>query len=134
MILRGLLSISILMFFYSKGASQCFFPHPEDDTADIEVQRLAGDDLSTVFAIWVGNKVRPHYHAHHSETVVVLEGEALMRLGDKYFPIKSGASIFIPKGTIHSVEVTSEQKLKVISVQAPRFEGKDRIFIDQNKD
>lgn len=112
--------------------SQCFYPDLEnpEDLENIKVEKLNGDSLCTVFAIWVKKSVRPHYHAHHSETVVVLEGSGRMTLGDESFELKAGNTLFIPKGTSHSVEVSSETPLKVISVQAPLFEGLDRIFVD----
>jgi mannose-6-phosphate isomerase-like protein (cupin superfamily) len=46
----------------------------------------------------------------------------------KYF-IKKGDVIFVPKGTGHSVVKKGKKALKVISVQAPFFDGKDRIFL-----
>lgn len=67
---------------------------------------------------------------NHSEHVIVQEGEALMKLGDKEFNIKEGDVIFIPKGTTHSVLVKGKKPLKVISVQAPLFKGDDRVMME----
>jgi mannose-6-phosphate isomerase-like protein (cupin superfamily) len=61
---------------------------------------------------------------------VVLEGSGQMTLGTKGFGIKKGDVIFIPKNTVHSVISMGDQPLKVISIQAPKFDGKDRVFID----
>ena len=36
--------------------------------------------------------------------------------------------ITIPKNTWHYAKTTSKEPLKVISIQAPNFDGKDRIF------
>ena len=80
--------------------------------------------------IWVKKSVRPHYHAEHTETVSVLKGKGIMQLGDSSFKIKKGTVVVIPKGTIHSVRVTSRKPLLVLSVQAPEFKGKDRIFVN----
>ena len=67
----------------------------------------------------------------HSEHVVVLSGKATMKLGDKTFPIKKGDVVFIPKNTVHSVIATSKNEpLKVLSVQAPYFDGADRVFVE----
>jgi mannose-6-phosphate isomerase-like protein (cupin superfamily) len=62
---------------------------------------------------------------------LVIEGEGQMSLADKSFKIKKGDLVFIPKNTIHSVKTTSKQPLKVVSIQAPLFDGKDRISIEE---
>lgn len=83
-------------------------------------------DVSS-FIIFVKKEVKPHKHITHAEHVIVLAGEAEMTLGDKTFKIKKGDMIFIPKNTAHSVKTTSKVPLKVISIQAPFFDGKDRV-------
>jgi mannose-6-phosphate isomerase-like protein (cupin superfamily) len=54
-----------------------------------------------------------------------------MRLGDKTVKIKNGDIIFVPKGTVHAVKVTSKRPLKVLSVQAPHSDGTDRVFVNE---
>ena len=81
--------------------------------------------------IWVKEGVKAHYHAVHSENIVVLEGEAMMSLGDDLFMIKKGDFVNIPKGTVHSVtQILSDEPLKVLSIQSPYFDGTDRIFVE----
>lgn len=89
---------------------------------------LFGDSLCSSFCIIIRKEVKLHKHLHHSEHILVQEGEALMTLGDKQFRIKKGDVVFIPENTYHSVNVTSEIPLKVISIQAPFFDGKDRVY------
>ena len=88
---------------------------------------LFNDSLASSFCIIIKKEVKPHKHQFHSEHVFVLEGEGLMKLGEKILQLKKGDFIFIPKNTIHSVKTTSNVPLKVISIQAPFFDGKDRI-------
>jgi mannose-6-phosphate isomerase-like protein (cupin superfamily) len=94
----------------------------------VEVYPLAGDSLVSSFLIYVNEQVKPHYHELHSEHVMVLEGQGIMVLGDSVFTVNAGDFLFIPKGTVHSVSKTSEVPLKVISIQAPNFDGKDRVL------
>ncbi|MCE3225922.1 MAG: hypothetical protein K0S32_473 [Bacteroidetes bacterium] len=94
---------------------------------------LFGDSLASSFCITIKKEVKAHKHVTHSEHVIVLEGEGNMKMGDKTFTIKKGDVVFIPKNTIHSVKTTSKAPLKVISVQAPLFDGKDRIMIEEKK-
>lgn len=95
----------------------------------IHVEKLASDSLATSFLIWVKNEVRAHFHARHTEYVMVLEGSGEMSLGLETFTIAPGDIIYIPMNTAHSVLVTSEMPLKVLSIQTPEFRGKDRIFV-----
>lgn len=100
-------------------------------TENIYNKALFSDSLTSSFCIIIKNEVKPHKHQYHSEHVVVMEGEGQMNLGDKNFKIKKGDVVFIPKNTIHSVRTTSKIPLKVISIQAPLFDGKDRIIIEE---
>jgi mannose-6-phosphate isomerase-like protein (cupin superfamily) len=89
---------------------------------------LYSDSLASSFVIFIPIEVKEHKHVDHSEQVVVLEGFAEMTLGDKKFYIKKGDFIFIPQNTWHSVVVKTSVPLKVLSIQSPRFDGKDRVF------
>jgi mannose-6-phosphate isomerase-like protein (cupin superfamily) len=91
---------------------------------------LFSDSLASSFVILIKKEVKAHKHLQHTEHVVVLEGAGQMRLGDKNFEIKKGDVIFIPKNTVHAVRSTGQQPLKVLSVQSPNFDGKDRIFTE----
>ena len=96
----------------------------------LKVEKIGGDSLTTSFVITIKQGVKKHLHKEHSETIHVLEGEAEMLLGDKMIHIKKGDYIFIPKNTPHKVEVTSTIPLKVLSIQAPYFDGKDRLLLE----
>lgn len=92
---------------------------------------LFNDSLASSFCIIIKNEVKPHKHQYHSEHVYVVEGEGQMKLGNQEFKIKKNDFIFIPKNTVHSVKTTSKEPLKVISIQAPFFDGKDRIILEE---
>lgn len=93
----------------------------------VQVHPLYSDSLCSSFLICVPRSVAPHYHRFHTEHVVVLEGTGTMLLGDSTFTIAAGHSIVVPKGTPHAVTTTSDTPLRVISVQAPYFDGTDRV-------
>lgn len=100
-------------------------------TAEIlKVEKLGGDSLTTSFLITIKQGVKKHLHKEHSETIYVIEGEGEMLLGDKMIHIKKCDYIFIPKNTPHKVDVTSTIPLKVLSIQAPYFDGKDRLLLE----
>lgn len=102
---------------------------PTSEYDNIHVAKLHTDPLVSSFVIWVKKEVKLHKHADHSEHVLILEGSGNMTLGDDEFELIKGMMIYIPKGMAHSVQVTSKKPLKVLSIQAPEFTGKDRIML-----
>ncbi len=131
--------LTVLAIFIFSTAFGQHFEHLEDikapaDFDNIHVMKLTEDSLQSTFVIWVKKGVKEHFHAAHSENIVVLEGEGMMSLGNEFFMIKAGDYVNIPKGTPHSVtQVMSDVPLKVLSIQSPLFDGSDRIFIEQHQ-
>ncbi len=101
---------------------------PTEKYDNIHIQKLDTDSNSTSFVIWIKKSVKSHKHEHHSEVLYIIEGEGKMTIGNKTNKIKTGDYFRIPKNTYHSLKVTSKKPVKVISVQAPEFFGKDRVF------
>jgi mannose-6-phosphate isomerase-like protein (cupin superfamily) len=102
----------------------------EGNNTGVFNKSLFADSLVSSSCIIIKNEVKAHKHMKHSEHVIVQSGEAVMRLGEKEFTIKEGDVIFIPKGTVHSVIVKGKKPLKVISIQAPYFDGSDRVMME----
>jgi len=96
---------------------------------NIVTQTMSSDSSFTSTVIWIKSEVKPHYHANHSEQVLVIEGEGQMLLGHQTFFVKPGDLIYIPKGTIHALRVTSKLPMKVLSIQTPQFDGSDRVMV-----
>ena len=101
--------------------------HAPDEYENIHVQALSSDTHASEFLIFVKKGVPLHRHLKHSETIYVLEGEAEMQLGDVRIKLQKGSFIKVPQGLAHGVVVRSSTALKVLSVQAPEFLGKDRV-------
>ena len=97
------------------------------DLDNIHVVKLYSDKHASDFIVFVKKSVPLHKHAFHSETIYILEGTGIMRLGDETFEVKPGDFIKVPESTPHTVKTTSEMPLKALSIQAPEFFGKDRI-------
>lgn len=127
----------ICLCFALHSVVSLFGQHQQTDTLmapavyeNIAAKKLFADSLSNSVVIFIKKEVKLHRHDHHSEHVVVLAGEADMQLGDKWFRIKTGDCIFIPKGTAHKVLVRSAIPLKVLSIQSPFFDGSDRVMME----
>ena len=102
---------------------------PTEEYDNIHVLKISEDDLQSTYIIWVKDSVPEHYHASHTENIVVIQGKARMTLNGEEIIVKKGDFINIPEGTKHAVlEVLSLRPLKVLSTQTPMFDGKDRHF------
>jgi len=88
------------------------------------------DSLTSSFVIFIKKEVKSHKHISHTEHVYILDGEGEMVIGVKKMKIKKGDIVLIPKNTFHSLTVTSQTPMKVLSVQSPLFDGKDRVMAE----
>lgn len=103
---------------------------PDQKFENVYVKKITEDSLQSSFIIWIKQDVKGHFHQQHTENIVVIEGRAEMLFDGRRIIVKKGDYLNIPKGTRHSVtKVFSRNPLKVLSIQAPNFDGKDRIFI-----
>lgn len=66
-------------------------------------------------------------HKHRSEHWVVVEGEALVTLGEDIVTLKANQSTYIPKGVVHRLENTGAEPLQLIEVQVGDYVGEDDI-------
>jgi quercetin dioxygenase-like cupin family protein len=107
---------------------QCKEIQPEEKFDNIKVKKIHEDSLQSTFVIWIKKGVDKHYHEHHTEYIQVLRGKAIMLLGDKKITIKKGDFVIIPRGTVHAVLKVKRGPLKVVSVQAPTFDG-ERVMV-----
>jgi mannose-6-phosphate isomerase-like protein (cupin superfamily) len=123
-----LFGIVISTTLWSQDIVSVIDAQPNGDYDNIHIKKLDTDDNSTSFIIWVKQSVKSHKHETHSEVIYVVEGTGKMTIGEKTYEIKKGDSFRIPKNTYHSLKVTGNEPIKVISVQAPEFFGKDRVF------
>ncbi len=103
---------------------------PKESYDNISVKPLFSDSLVSSFMIFIKKEVKPHKHLLHSEYVYILEGTGIITLGSQQQQVKPGDLIFIPKNTVHAVQVTSAVPMKVISTQAPHFDGSDRVMVE----
>ena len=130
-IFLGLFIVLLSTVVFGQEFSELETYEPSGEFDNIHVMKVAEDELQSSFVIWIKKGVKEHYHSEHTENIIVLEGEAVMTLGDDLFLIKKGDYVNIPKGTPHSVtQVLSDEPLKVLSVQSPKFDGSDRVFVE----
>lgn len=105
---------------------------PDVEFENILVKKISDDEQQSSFVIWIKHEVRLHKHLEHSENIYILEGKGEMQIGDNKYAVKKGDYFNIPKSTPHGVIVHSSKPMKVLSIQSPKFDGTDRIFLDKN--
>ena len=66
-------------------------------------------------------------HKFRSEHWVVLNGKAKVTVLDKIYYLVINEYIFIPKGSIHRLENTGSEILKIIEIQRGEYLGEDDI-------
>ena len=132
---KTLFSLFLTCFISACFGQQSLQDIQPDDPAyeNIHIKKIASDPRSTTYVIWVKSGVKSHYHVEHTEQLVVISGKGTMTIDGKSFQIRKGDYINIPKGKTHSVAVKGKKPLKVLSIQAPEFLGKDRIWVEEPK-
>lgn len=86
-------------------------------------------DLFQVKRITVkpGEKLSVQKHHYRSEHWVIVSGTAIVTKDDETFSMKQNESIYIPCGSIHSLENPGMENLELIEVQTGEYLGEDDI-------
>jgi mannose-6-phosphate isomerase-like protein (cupin superfamily) len=84
---------------------------------------------SRVFRIYTN--VPPHYHATCDEYLFVVSGRCLFTMGEMApFEAGPGQLVFFKKGTVHAIVPMGDEPLVFLSVDTPRRDPKDVIFVN----
>jgi mannose-6-phosphate isomerase-like protein (cupin superfamily) len=84
---------------------------------------------SRVFRIYTN--VPAHYHATCDEYLFVISGRCMFSMGEmKPFEARPGQLVFFKKGTVHAITLLGEEPLIFLSVDTPRRDPKDVIFVN----
>lgn len=67
------------------------------------------------------------YHNHRAEHWVVVSGEAKVQRGEETLVLRENQSTYIPLGTVHRLENTTEDDLHMIEVQSGQILSEDDI-------
>lgn len=75
-----------------------------------------------------GKKLSYQSHAKRAEHWIIVQGEALVTLNDKEYPLKAGQHIHIPLGSKHRMANPGKSILEFIEVQTGTYFGEDDII------
>jgi quercetin dioxygenase-like cupin family protein len=76
-----------------------------------------------------GSILKMHYHQYRDEITYCIKGQAVMNVSGQESVMKAGDLMYIPALMPHGSEVTGNETLQLISIFAPPFDGKDRIYV-----
>lgn len=85
---------------------------------------------SRVFRVY--RPTPPHYHAHSDEHLYVLSGRGTFWMGDisNQGEFGPGDFLFFKRGTVHAQPNILEEPVVFLSVDTPRRDPKDIIFVN----
>jgi mannose-6-phosphate isomerase-like protein (cupin superfamily) len=75
-----------------------------------------------------GSSTTPHRHLRTEEIYYVLEGTAIMQVGDERRCVGPGDAIAIPPGQWHQITNTGSDVLKFLCCCAPAYEHDDTLL------
>lgn len=132
--MRSVLIITLLLcttLGFAQDKQSLETTEPKVVYENIHVESIYENEHASYYLIWIKQGVKSHKHIEHTESITVVDGAGIMTVGEQQFEIKKGDFFIIPKDTFHSLKVTSEVPIKVLSVQMPKFNKEDRVFEEE---
>lgn len=104
---------------------------PETSSTLLVDQRLTDEDEASARVFRVYQPTPAHYHATCDEYLIVLSGRATFFMGDREpFEVGPGEMLFFKKFTVHGMPEILEHPLFMVSVDTPRRDPSDIIFVN----
>ena len=89
-----------------------------DETGQYKVKRIS---------VGPGESLSLQYHKQRCEHWVVVQGRAVVQVGDASVPVEAGGYCFIPLGVQHRLTNSGTTELVLIEVQCGSYLGEDDI-------
>jgi mannose-1-phosphate guanylyltransferase/mannose-6-phosphate isomerase len=74
-----------------------------------------------------GGRLSLQKHFKRSEHWTVVDGTAIVTIGEKTFPLSANEGAYIPLGTVHRLENQTDKLMTLIEVQCGSYLGEDDI-------
>jgi mannose-6-phosphate isomerase-like protein (cupin superfamily) len=104
---------------------------PESAETLLIDMRLTDEDEASARVFRVYRPTPAHYHATCDEYLIVLSGRARFFMGDREpFEVGPGRMLFFKRDTVHGMPEILEHPLFMVSVDTPRRDPSDIIFVD----
>ena len=106
---------------------------PGRDTRWLITPEIAGSKYSSTLLIDVpaGSTVKPaHSHPEGEEVIYIIEGKGRVWIDGKVSEVVQGSAILFKKGSVHMLQNSGEQNMKVICFFAPAADFTSYKFYD----
>lgn len=100
-------------------------------TEPAKISNIFKLENATVNVVQVNVLVKPHYHEKSDEILYFVKGNGVLKVGDAKINVKPGLLVSLLKGTVHSYVNEGKEATVVLSIFAPAFDPKDRVFIEK---
>jgi mannose-6-phosphate isomerase-like protein (cupin superfamily) len=95
--------------------------------------RLTDESEASARVFRVYRPAPAHYHATCDEYLLVISGRARFFFAEEEpFELSAGQLVFFKKGTVHGTSEILEEPFVVFSVDTPRRDPKDVVFVNPN--
>ena len=98
-----------------------------------KTSKLFENDDSTVTLLQINSSLLPHYHKNSSETLYIIFGRGMLRVGDDTMEIVQGDCVHIPKKMEHYFRNIGSATVVALSIFTPVLDPKDRIFTQEEQ-
>ncbi len=96
---------------------------------ELRITKLVESHEMSGLLVQVRGSLPPHFHKLTQEVIYMLHGEGLLQVGADRIPIKTGAVVRIPAGTVHTFTNTGPAPAVFFVVTTPRWDEQDRYMI-----
>jgi quercetin dioxygenase-like cupin family protein len=100
------------------GTNAVIDPRDQGSIVKLVTRRLMGSqDVSvSVARVYAGDYHLKHHHPYGSQAYYILSGQCLAHIDGQDLEVSPGTSIYLPPGTVHSINNTSEETLELVSI------------------
>lgn len=99
----------------------------KQDFENIHFETLAQNQLSSHHLVVIRGGEPLHDHARHDAWALVLKGEGDFLLGERKLALRSGSSVFIPRGIPHRATRQGRETLAAFVIFTPPYDGVDPL-------
>jgi mannose-6-phosphate isomerase-like protein (cupin superfamily) len=75
-----------------------------------------------------GSSIPVHLHEKEDELILIQSGEGTARLGDERVPLRTGSTLFVPRGTWHAGQNTGATIMNWVAIYSPA--GFEQYFLE----
>jgi len=94
---------------------------------NIRADPVARTETASYHVVQVRDGERPHRHATHDLTVLVLRGHGTLVLGRQRIPLRAGDAVLVARGTLHWFVNEGRGRAVALAVFTPPLDAPDNV-------